>query len=199
MAVGLIGMVLLVWLDRGVVTPARRGLAPSSQYDPARDSVRYDGKAFTVVRVIDGDTLHINAPDGADPVTKIRLLGIDAPEAYDEEQGQMYYADEATRFAQQLACGRCVTIYLDANGRSRGNYGRLLAYVELPDGRFLNDVLLLEGYAYADLRFRHSRYQKYQQLESAARSLQKGLWAKVSREQLPDWLRRMHPTLLSRP
>ncbi|MBN1360940.1 MAG: thermonuclease family protein [Sedimentisphaerales bacterium] len=196
---GSLGMVLLVWLDRGVFTPVRLERSTSGQPDPAQDRARYHGRTFTVVRVVDGDTLHVNAPDGDSSMTKVRLLGIDAPETNDEERGQMYYAREATQFAQQLACGRSVTLYLDESGRSRGNYGRLLAYVELPDERILNDVLLLEGYAYADLRFRHSRYQRYQQLEATARSLQRGLWAQVKREQLPDWLQGMQPDLLARP
>jgi len=192
-------MGLFVWLDRGVVTPVRRGRVSSQQQGASQDLARYDGKTFVVTRVVDGDTLHIDASDGDSPVTKIRLLGIDAPEAADDEQGQMYYAREATEFVQQVAHGQPVTLYLDEAGHTRGHYGRLLAYVELPEGRLLNDVLLLEGYAYADLRFRHGRYQKCQQLEAAARSLRKGLWAEVSREQLPAWLQRMQPDLLTRP
>jgi endonuclease YncB( thermonuclease family) len=152
-----------------------------------------------VTRVVDGDTLYIAAPDGGHPTTKVRLLGVDAPETGAGTQKPRYYAPEATEFARQAALGRSVTVYLDEGGRTRGNYGRLLAYVELPDAAILNDRLLLEGYAYADLRFRHSRYQKYQQFEATARSQQKGLWAEVSRDQLPDWLQRMQPDLLARP
>jgi endonuclease YncB( thermonuclease family) len=57
----------------------------------------------------------------------------------------------------------------------------------LPDGTFLNEVLLSEGYAYADLRFKHGLYNKYKQLESVARSQKKGLWAGVTPEQMPKW------------
>lgn len=199
MAAGLVGIVLVVWLDRSVLTPVRLGRTSSRQPGPTRDLNRYHRKAFTVIRVVDGDTLHISVPDGDSSMTKVRLLGIDAPERNDEEAGQMYYAPEATQFAQQLVCGRSVMLYLDETAGTRGRYGRLLAYVALPDGRILNDVLLLEGCAYADLRFRHSRYQRYQQFEATARSLQKGLWAEVSREQLPAWLRQMKPDFLSRP
>lgn len=191
-------LVALVWLDRSVVTPTRIEQTASRQGGPAQDLARYQGKTFTVVRVVDGDTLHLNVADGANPTTTVRLLGIDAPEANDSEQGQMYYADEATELAQRLCCGRAVTVYLDeTTERTRGNYGRLLAYLELPDGTFLNETLLLEGCAYADLRFRHSHFQRYQQLQATARSLQKGLWASVAREQLPAWLQRMQPGLLA--
>jgi len=56
--------------------------------------------------------------------------------------------------------------------------------------------LLIEGFAYADLRFRHSFYNKYPQLEASARRDTKGLWEKVTREQLPKWLQQRKPNLL---
>jgi len=55
-----------------------------------------------------------------------------------------------------------------------------------------------EGLAYADLRFRHSFSHKYEQLETSARRQKKGLWPKVSREQLPEWLKRKKPNLLNK-
>ena len=146
-----------------------------------------------MVRVVDGDTLHIDVPDGESTATKVRLLGIDAPEITGSENEPMYFARESTGFARRLALGKTVTIYLDEERDSRGRYGRLLAYVALPDGTFLNERAVSDGYAYADLRFRHSYYQKYRQLEAGARALGKGLWAQVRRDQLPPWFRRMHP------
>jgi micrococcal nuclease len=148
------------------------------------------------VKVIDGDTINVDMPDGTVPVTTVRLLGIDAPETAGGSPA-MYFASEATGYLRSLASGHEVTLYLDDEADSRGKYGRLLAYVALPDGRFLGEQLLLEGYAYADLRFRHGYYQRYEQLEAVARSLGKGLWREVSREQLPPWLQRMRQDLLS--
>jgi endonuclease YncB( thermonuclease family) len=197
MGAGLVGVVVLVWFDRRLVSPVLTERTASHQHLAAQDLARYDGREFTVTRVIDGDTLHIDAPDGARSTTKVRLLGIDAPESETDENGAMYYASEATEFVRRAVTETPVTLYLDATGRTRGNYGRLLAYVELSNGRFLNDALLAEGLAYADLRFRHSRYQKYKQLAATARSLRRGLWAGVSRQQLPLWLQRMQPDLLA--
>ena len=112
--------------------------------------------------------------------------------------GAEYFSQEATQAATDLALGKDVCVYLNTAGDTRGYYGRLLAYVKLPDDRFLNEVLLSEGFAYADLRFRHSLYNRYKQLEAGARTLSMGLWAGVSREQLPQWLQREKPTLLAR-
>ena len=105
----------------------------------------------------------------------------------------MYFAREATEFARQLALGKQVVAYLDEQGDTRGEYGRLLAYLELSDGAFLNETLVSEGCAYADVRVRHSYHHKYRQLEAGARALDKGLWQAVMRQQLPRWYQRRRP------
>lgn len=195
MGVCLVGTAFLIWLDLDVIAPQWLDALPHSAEAVGTDLARYHGRSLPVVRVVDGDTLHLAAPDRAEAVTKVRLLGIDAPEMGTHRSERMYFAEEATAFAERLACDRKVTVYLDERSGSRGRYGRLLAYIELTDGSFLNEQLLLEGYAYADLRFRHSYYQKYQQLEASARSLRAGLWAEVKTDQLPPWLQRMRPEL----
>ena len=103
----------------------------------------------------------------------------------------MYFAEESTAFARRLALDKVVGVYLDERAGSRDRYERLLAYLELPDGRFLNEELLSQGYAYADRRFRHSYYQKYLQLEAAARAGGRGLWQNVTPEQMPPWLQKL--------
>ena len=187
---GIVGLVALlaaacVLLDRGCASSGRPA---------AGDFAKYDGKTFTVTKVVDGDTLDIDLPDGKYAHTRIRLWGIDAPET---AAGQpMYYGPQATQFATESALGKRVTIYMDQGNRTRGKYGRLLAYVELPDGTILNERLLTEGYAYADLRFQHGLYHKYQQAEASARRQKKGLWKDATREQLPVWLQQRRPDLL---
>lgn len=184
-----------VWLDCSPVKRKRQALPKSEEQAKAYDFEKYHTKTFTVLNVVDGDTLDINIPDGKYERTRIRLWGVDTPETKHPEKGIMYFGPEATDFTRKSALGKRVTIYLEEH-RTRGKYGRLLAYVQLPDGRFLNEALLSEGFAYADLRFRHSFYNKYKQLETNARSQKKGLWEKVTRSQLPEWLQRRRPDLL---
>jgi len=150
----------------------------------------YDGRTFRVVHVVDGDTLDIDHPDGQYDTTRVRLLGVDTPEKANENNAAMYYADEATAFVQDLAEGRRVAIHLDEVGDVRGKFGRLLAYVELPDGSILNERIVLEGYGYADTRFPHRDYTRYIELQNQARRLQEGLWADVQPDQWPRWLQR---------
>ena len=189
----LLGFALLVWLDRST-TPYRRF---SQTPTPSDDLDKYHGSTFTVAHVIDGDTLDLDIPDGRHERTRVRLLGIDAPETNGERPVPLFFGPQATKYAKERALGQSVVVYLDAPNPTRGKYGRLLAYVQLPNGRFLNEVLLSEGCAYADRRFRHSFFNKYRQLEAAARRGAKGLWQNATRDRLPEWLQRMEPKLLS--
>lgn len=178
---------LLIGLDRGVTGPRWSRVFSSRQKTIAADMARYDHGSFAVVRVIDGDTVHLDVPDDGGRVTKVRLLGIDAPEMGDAHEKAMYFAQEATRFATEASLGKVVTVYLDETAGSRDKYGRLLAYLQLPDGRFLNEELLEGGYVYADLRFRHSYFAKYKQLEAGARAAKAGLWAGITVDRMPLW------------
>lgn len=193
---GLLLVAFFIWLDHSSIRLSWQSQSKSRDQQKAYDIEKYHTKTFAVLNVVDGDTIDIGISDGKYNNTRIRLWGIDTPETKSEEYGVMYYGPEAAEFTKKLSFGKQVTIYLDTSNNTRDKYERLLAYVQLPDGRFLNEVLIAEGYAYADLRFRHSFYNKYQQLEASARSLKKGLWEKVTRRQLPEWLQREKPKLL---
>jgi len=187
---------VLVCLDHSI--PREPRPLVSKEHRKAYDFEKYHGKTFAVVNVVDGDTIDIDVPDGRHNHTRIRLWGIDTPETKSPKSGVMYFGPEAAAFTTKLTLAKQVKVYLDRANRTRGKYDRLLAYVQLPDGRFLNEVLVSEGFAYADLRFRHSYYHRYKQLEAAARSGKKGLWQKVTRDQLPKWLQRERPNLLQK-
>ena len=190
-------LALLIRLDRSPVRRRWQRQPKNGEKLKACDFEKYHGKTFTIVKVVDGDTIDIGVPDGKYNHTRIRLWGIDTPETKKPGTPVMYFGPEATEFAKKLALGEQVTVYLDEGNRTRGYYGRLLAYIQLPDKSFLNEVLVAEGFAYADLRFRHSLYYKYQNLQASARRQKKGLWPKVTHDQLPEWLKRKKPNLLS--
>jgi len=185
----------LCFLDRSYISRSITKPLQSNHQQDSDDNSKYHGRQFAVVKVVDGDTLDIDIPDGKYNHTRIRLWGIDTPETKDPRTGPMYFGKEASDFATKLALGKQVTIYLEKEKNSRDKYHRLLAYIQLPDGTFLNEILLSEGYAYADLRFKHGLYNKYKQLESIARSRKIGLWANVTPEQMPKWRqKRLHLT-----
>lgn len=183
----------VIWLDHNhQVLPLQ---SESQRPLPNVDVRKYHQKTFTVVNVVDGDTLDIDEPDGKYNKTRVRLWGVDTPESKSPKYGVMYFGPEAAEFTTKLALGKAVTVYLDS-GRTRGKYGRLLAYVKMADGRYLNEVLITEGFGYADVRFKHSFYNKYKQLQTSAKRNKKGLWKEVTQEQLPQWLQRNKPKLL---
>jgi len=194
----LLSVAFFIWLDHSPVRHRLQAQSKSEQQAKAYDSQKYHAKTFTVVNVVDGDTVDVDVPDGEYERTRIRLWGVDTPETKSDEFGVMYFGPQAFEFTRKLTLEKPVTVYLDNEKHSRDKYDRLLAYLKLPDGGFLNEVLLAEGFAYADLRFRHSFFNKYRQLEAGARSGKKGLWEKVTREQLPQWLQDKEPNLLQR-
>jgi endonuclease YncB( thermonuclease family) len=194
----LLALIFFVWLDRSLVGHRLHFTPKFEEHAKASDLEKYHGREFIAVNVIDGDTFDIDIPDGHYQCTRIRLLGIDTPETGGEEFGVMYFGPEAAKFTKELILGKPVTVYLDLPNPTRGKYGRLLAYVKLPDGRFLNEVLLIEGYAYADSRFSHSFYNKYMQLQTRARSGKKGLWQNITPAQVPKWLQKENPIPLNK-
>jgi micrococcal nuclease len=162
------------------------------------DYSRYHNRTFLVVNVVDGDTLDLDTPDGGQLHTRVRLLGVDTPEKQNGGNPAMYYGPEATRFADKLAINKEVTVLLDTAGDVRDKYRRLLAYIRLPDGGILNERIVGDGFGYADLRFRHSRFDAYVALQRQAMDNKAGLWAKVRQDQLPPWLQRQRPELLKK-
>jgi micrococcal nuclease len=175
----------VVWLDRIFHPFLKTSVSTSITQDSDWD--KYNGKSFIVVKVVDGDTIDINIPDGNYANTRIRLLAVDTPETDKSPSGAMYYGKEASEFTAKTALGQKVTVLLDKLSKTRDKYNRLLAFVRFSDGKVLNEELVSQGYAYADTRFPHSYYEKYIQLEKTAHEQKKGLWEKVTSEQMPKW------------
>ena len=161
-------------------------------YQPRQpdDQTRYHGKSFRVAHVVDGDTLDIDIADGDKQVTRIRLLGVDTPEVGHHGTALMHFGPEASAFARQTLLDREVHVVLPPD-RTRGKYGRLLAYVYLErGGRMFNEMLIEEGYAYADLRFKHVYYKQFKAMDKRARTAGVGLWKDVAPETMPEWKKR---------
>lgn len=138
-----------------------------------------------VTRVIDGDTIQLESGE------RVRLIGIDTPEMHDSDKlrrdsqrsGQdartiKAMGKKAYEFTRALVEGKRVSLEFDAEKYDR--YDRLLAYVYLKDGTFVNAEIIRQGYAsqmtfppnvkYADLFLRLSR---------EAREKERGLWKDI--------------------
>ncbi len=105
-------------------------------------SSTFDGSTETanVVAVIDGDTIRVNNAAGND--VRVRLIGINTPEA-DE-----CFGPESTEALELLVDGKKITMVGDV--ADMDDFSRLLRYVYLPDGTFVNEVMARQGFAVAN-------------------------------------------------
>lgn len=121
----------------------------------------------TVQRVIDGDTFVCRDDE------RVRLLLVDTPEMGDEPLGRL--AREFVRTV--IPPDTRVRLELDVQERDR--YGRLLAYVRLPDDRLLNRVVAREGYAQVMVVPPNvDRAEEMRAAVAAARREGAGLWGR---------------------
>jgi micrococcal nuclease len=153
------------------------------------DIATYHNVTARVVRVVDGDTIDIAIPDGDRPHTRIRLWGVDTPETVRPNSPVQHFGPEASAFAKKTLHDQPVKIELPTD-RTRGKYGRLLAYIYLPDGRLFNALLIETGHGYADPRFRHPKMREFKGLMKQAKKDGTGLWAKPNNPDLPKYLKR---------
>lgn len=139
---------------------------------------KYHGQSFKVMRVVDGDTLDLRVVDGDRPTTRVRLWGVDTPELAKRGNNQPpeRWGEEAKAYVRERVEGKTVTLELQDH-RLRGRYGRVLAYVVLPDGSDLNAELIERGYSKHDDRWGHDRSSPYAELERQARQGGRGLWS----------------------
>jgi len=142
----------------------------------------YNYADILVTRAVDGDTLVLESGE------RVRLIGIDTPEMHESKKlyrdAQRTQQDISTiqalgrqsyEFTRNLVEGKRVSLEFDVEKYDR--YKRLLAYVYLKDGTFVNAKIVEEGYAslmtyppnvkYADL---------FLKLYRQARENKRGLW-----------------------
>lgn len=142
----------------------------------------YDYSNILVERAVDGDTLKLGNGE------RVRLIGIDTPELHvsdklyrdSKRSGQDIATIQAMgkrsyEFTRNLVEGKRVRLEFDVEKKDR--YGRILAYVYLQDGTFVNAEIMKQGFAsvmtyppnvkYADL---------FKDLYREARENNRGLW-----------------------
>jgi micrococcal nuclease len=158
------------------------------------DFARYHDKRFHVAKIVDGDTLDLAVPDGDHLVTRVRLWGVDTPEI-GGDNGPAHFGPEARDFARRTLLGREVHVVLTAED-TRDKYGRLLAFLQLDRGGIMfNELLIEQGFAYADPRFDHPYKERFTALEKRARREGLGLWAQLNPADMPAWRQRFEQRL----
>ncbi len=148
--------------DRGTYVCGDRGYCsgcPDNQYclnrrprprqteqapkDLPRRELQKSALSVQVVRIIDGDTIQVCCVFG-DRV-KVRYIGVDTPETHHPMRGVEPYGKEASEANHKLVDGKTVRMEFDVQQFDK--YGRILAYIYLEDGTFVNAWLVEHGYA----------------------------------------------------
>ncbi len=150
-------------------------LLPSAAHNAAVGiATQHSGVEATVVAVVDGDTVDVRL---AGRTERVRLIGIDTPEATGGILPVECYGDEASLFTKSLlAVGTQVLLTRDSEPRDR--YDRLLAYVHrLKDGLFVNLEIVAQGYAEALIIAPNTIYANhFYAAAQQAREAGLGLW-----------------------
>lgn len=134
------------------------------------------GSGARVVRVVDGDTLKVSV--GGEEQS-VRLLGIDTPETHRPGTPIECGGPEASANLEALAPpGTGVVLEPDPSQDRVDRYGRLLAYVRLPDGRLAEEAQLAAGWAtvYVFAGRPVSRDPEFRRAQAAARGARQGVW-----------------------
>ncbi len=128
-----------------------------------------------VSEAVDGDTIWVHGPDGAD---KVRIIGVDTPElAYYDDEVDDCYGPEAQAFTEENLLGELV--WLSFDGDCEDDYGRALAYVTTGEGEqgFFERQLLRGGYAETMTFSATSTYADvFEADEAEARAANAGRW-----------------------
>jgi micrococcal nuclease len=67
-------------------------------------------------------------------------------------------------------------VRLEFDWQRRDKFNRLLAYVHLMDGTFLNAEIIKQGYGFAYTMFPFKYLEEFRQYEKEARENKRGLW-----------------------
>ena len=121
--------------------------------------------------VIDGDTI-IVIIDGKKE--KVRLIGVDTPEKDGPYTKEEPFNREASAFTRKMTAGK--NVKLEYDWQKHDKYGRVLAYVYLEDGTFLNAELVKQGYATVFRKFHFKYRDDFIRYEREARENKRGLW-----------------------
>jgi micrococcal nuclease len=132
-----------------------------------------------VTRVVDGDTIRVTVDGGRD--RSVRLLGIDTPETHRPGTPIECGGPEATANMEKLVPpGTRVKLESDPSQDRVDRYGRLLAYLRLPDGRLAEEAQLAAGWAtvYVFAGRPVARDPAFRRAQASARAAGRGVWGR---------------------
>lgn len=137
----------------------------------------HKSRPYSVVRVVDGDTIKIRR-DGE--IETVRLIGINTPEVVDPRRPVQCFGRQASEQGHKMMDGARVRIAQDPTQDTRDRYGRLLAYVWIEDEHhtFYNLWMVRNGYAHEYTYDVPYLYQsEFRNAQRYAQTHDNGFWA----------------------
>jgi len=176
----LVGFIAASYIHAGDLDPAYHSKEEVRLNIPLGRNINYSD--VLVKRAVDGDTLLLESGE------RVRLIGIDTPEMHEssklqrdaqrskQEKGAIQKMGRASYvFTKQLVEGKRVSLEFDVERYDR--YKRLLAYVYLKDGTFVNAEIVKAGYASLLTYPPNVKYvDLFLKLYREARENRRGLW-----------------------
>jgi len=98
-----------------------------------------------VTKIVDGDTIKV---DIGGSIETVRMIGVDTPEIKDPRKTVQCFGKEASEKTKKLLENQMVRLEADATQNDRDKYSRLLRYIYLKNGTFINKKLIEEGFAF---------------------------------------------------
>ncbi|MBF0123034.1 MAG: thermonuclease family protein [Candidatus Omnitrophica bacterium] len=171
----------VIFIVATIVTANNKSLPPvksSVQGEITTSSVRAH-----VINVYDGDTIKLSNGE------KVRFIGIDTPELHNnpklahdvkklgiDAETIKKMGARSYEFTRDLLADHDVRLEFDTQSRDR--YGRLLAYVYLDDGTFVNEEIIRNGYAYPMRIAPNTKHAAdFKALYEKAQANKRGLWS----------------------
>lgn len=143
--------------------------------------LKYEPGSYAVKRFVDGDTIVVDM-NGTDET--IRFIGVDTPETHKPNTPVQCYGPAAAAYTKQRVGQGRVRLVADRLTTNRDRYDRLLRYVVLDDGTYLNKELIEKGYAFA-YDFPFARIREFHTAMDNARKDARGLWKNCQPYQTP--------------
>lgn len=143
----------------------------------------YDYDDILVTYVFDGDTIKL------EDNSRVRLIGLDTPECYDSDKLRRDARRRRRSESSIKRMGRLAKevtenivghkrVRLEFDAEKYDKYDRMLAYVFLLDGTFVNAKIIEQGYARTMSIPPNLKYMdKFRVLEEQAKREKRGLWA----------------------
>jgi endonuclease YncB( thermonuclease family) len=152
--------------------PSQQVQLPSTPTAGVYKTLPAGATKYKVRNVYDGDTLTLIDE------TRVRLLGIDAPELEEKQP----FAQEAKQYTKDFCHKKDIYLSFDPSGEKQDKFGRLLAFVwvEVDEGYLcVNEGIVAAGLATVYLANKNSKLPNLKHmisLQKEARTDRRGIW-----------------------